>query len=80
MTDQPIHLTLTGYWAGVTLCGVPRTADGLYTHAMYAPLANPAWRVKCCPACVASWGYDDDDPGDHGQMDLFPGHTAAGDN
>jgi hypothetical protein len=61
------HLTLTGYYAGQTLCGARKEFDAStgqlkeqYLHAMYAPIerlaANelPNWQ-PLCPACKKEW-------------------------
>ena len=51
------HLTLTGYYAGQTLCGASRTLTDDYYHAIYAPdviLDSP----EMCPICKGLWLND----------------------
>jgi hypothetical protein len=55
------HLTLTGFHAGVVLCGASKeTPNTSYVHAEYAPLGNPAFREKVCVTCLQLWESDDD--------------------
>lgn len=50
-----IHLTQTGPFAGVTLCGASRTEKELqgdrFAHAAYAPIEHP----EICPECRKVW-------------------------
>lgn len=61
------HLTLTGYYAGQTLCGAKKEFDETtgklkdqYLHAAYAPI-DKLKRGECkdfselCPACLKEW-------------------------
>ncbi len=55
-----IHLTMTGYHAGVVICGAKKHehADDEYVHAMYAPqviLDSP----DLCPVCKSYWDNAD---------------------
>lgn len=50
-----LHLTLTGYHAGQTLCGAERVLENAHAHAMWAPLGNPEYRQKVCPECLKVW-------------------------
>ncbi|MCK5017521.1 MAG: hypothetical protein KAS32_10680 [Candidatus Peribacteraceae bacterium] len=52
--NQTTHLTHTGYYAGVTLCGVPRNNTDRYTHAIYADRLNPE-KFTICKKCQAIW-------------------------
>ena len=56
-----MHLTLTGFYAGRTLCGSER--EGEEVHAMYAPLHKEEFRAKVCPECLREYAlsYDDED-------------------
>ncbi len=63
-----IHLTLTGYHAGVPYCNTDRAqareAGDTMVHGIYAPLHKPEYRARCCPACLQVWAdeaYDDTD-------------------
>ena len=59
-----IHITLTGYYAGNTVCGAPRNIEGdRYAH-VGAWLDNPNVADAACPECLAVYndvGGDDDD-------------------
>lgn len=57
----PVHLSETGFNAGRRLC---ESMEGRSVHAMYAPLANPVFRAKCCPACLKVWANQAYDEGD----------------
>lgn len=56
-----MHLTLTGYYAGKTLCGSER--EGEEIHAMYAPLHKEEFRSKVCVECLREYAlsYSDED-------------------
>jgi hypothetical protein len=46
-----IHLTMTGVFAGVSICG--ERADGDEgVHYIYAPIDKPEFRDKVCPKCL----------------------------
>lgn len=52
-----IHLTFTGQYAGMTLCGKERKGD-TFVHAVYAP--KPMMKLpEMCPTCKAIWEGDD---------------------
>lgn len=46
-----VHLTATGIYAGVLLCGKPREAGGRYIHAGY----HEGNRDLVCQECLAYW-------------------------
>jgi hypothetical protein len=48
------HLTLTGYYAGMPICGADSKTDN-DAHAVYAPLALPEYRATRCPACLKAY-------------------------
>ena len=50
-----IHLTFTGFYAGVRFCDKPRDDDEENAHAVSAPLAKPEYRAKCCADCLKLW-------------------------
>lgn len=56
-----MHLTLTGYHAGKTLCGSERESEEI--HAMYAPLHKQEFRDKVCKECLREYAlsYGDED-------------------
>lgn len=56
-----MHLTLTGPYAGQTLCGSER--EGEEVHAMYAPLHKEEFRATVCPNCLREYAlsFDDDE-------------------
>jgi hypothetical protein len=46
-----VHLTMTGVFAGVSICG--ERADGDEgVHYIYAPIDKPEFREKVCPQCL----------------------------
>ena len=55
--DRPIHLTLTGYYAGVPLCGVNKfkaiERGDDFMHVVFAPLDN--LDLYFCPECISIW-------------------------
>lgn len=55
-----MHLTLTGFHAGKTLCGSERV--GGEVHAMYAPLDKEEFRNQVCPDCLKEYAlsYEDE--------------------
>lgn len=57
------HLTLTGFYAGETLCGTPRNNEDTYTHAVYSPLHKQEFRAKCCKECLKVYleSYEEDE-------------------
>ena len=66
-TAELFHLTLTGYYAGRTLCGIDREdarAKGhTFSHAAYTSderVDSPA----CCPRCREVWRDDSEDEGE----------------
>ena len=63
-----IHLTHTGYHAGIKLCrgfrGSEGIADTRHVHATYCPIDKQEFRVQCCPICLsvyAATAYDETD-------------------
>ena len=56
-----MHLTLTGFYAGRTLCGSEREGEEL--HASFAPLDKEEFRATVCPNCLREYAlsYDDDE-------------------
>ena len=49
------HITLTGYYAGETVCGAPKgIKDDTYAHAGEW-LDNPKCRVDLCTECAKVW-------------------------
>ena len=49
------HITLTGYYAGETVCGAPKGIEGdTYAHAGEW-LDNPKCRVDLCTECAKIW-------------------------
>lgn len=65
-----IHLTLTGVFAGVSICAQRAEGDE-GVHMMFAPLDNAEFRAKVCPACLKEYvgSYTADElvalPADH---------------
>lgn len=50
------HITLTGYHAGVTICGAAKDIEGdTYAHAGEW-LDNPECLAELCPVCARVWG------------------------
>lgn len=69
------HLTLTGYYAGATLCGARKEFDAAtgklkdqYLHATYAPIEKLR-QGQCknftalCPDCYRAWMCECDEDG-----------------
>jgi hypothetical protein len=54
------HLTLTGAFAGVVICGASKSGAGAeFAHAMFADLDDPL----VCQRCLAIWnGAESDTP------------------
>ncbi len=51
------HLTFTGYYAGLPLCGCERVIDNpsiAFYHAVYAPKAVFT-DERLCPDCLKVW-------------------------
>lgn len=46
-----VHLTMTGVFAGVSICGVKAEGD-TGVHYAYAPIDNPQFRATVCPHCL----------------------------
>lgn len=46
-----IHLTMTGVFAGVSICGQRAEGDE-GVHYVYAPIDKPEFREKVCPECL----------------------------
>jgi len=59
-TSQYSHLTLTGYYAGSTLCGNPKNPDKQHYHAAYAP-KFVFTDEHTCPICLQIWNAPDED-------------------
>ena len=61
--NELTHLTFTGYYAGVPICGInkesARLRGDLFVHAVYAPLDNKD--INFCPACMLAWEDAQDD-------------------
>jgi len=53
------HITHTGRWAGLPLCGVKKT-EGHFCHAPYGRLDKFLARVDLCQECKAAWEAEDD--------------------
>ena len=53
--EEIIHLTLTGFNAGQTLCGSSRNERDKYLHANYAPLHREEVRNKTCGKCLKEY-------------------------
>lgn len=53
--SDPKHLSETGCFAGRRLC---QSNEGESVHAVYAPLANPDFRDKCCKQCLKVWASE----------------------
>lgn len=54
------HITLTGYYAGETVCGAPKGVEGdTYAHAGEW-IDNPKCRVDLCKECAEIWDSLDD--------------------
>jgi hypothetical protein len=65
LATRPIlHLTLTGYHAGVPICGADRHAEqargAMFAHATTAPPCAFT-QPKLCPQCKAAWDAAADD-------------------
>lgn len=55
-----VHLTATGFYAGMVLCGKRREPGGKYVHAGYhAAVGN------ICPECQKYWDELDDEKENH---------------
>lgn len=50
-----IHLTMTGIYAGQTICGALREGRDDGVHMIYAPLDKPEFRATVCPACLKAF-------------------------
>lgn len=46
-----VHLTMTGVFAGVSICGVKAEGD-TGVHYAYAPIDNAEFRATVCPQCL----------------------------
>lgn len=46
-----IHLTHTGFYAGVVFCGQPRNESDRYEHPAYSREGAERQRKDMCPAC-----------------------------
>ncbi len=58
MTKEIIHLSFTGPYAGVRLCGVSK-AEG--PHAIHAMFATDEQLAEVCPECKRIWETEDDE-------------------
>lgn len=66
------HLTMTGYYAGLPLCGIDSPLDKAaakergetFVHATYAPVAVFAPDSDLCAKCRAEWDAAADDSND----------------
>jgi hypothetical protein len=56
-----IHLTFTGYYAGVRYCQSSRDDNEQNVHGIYAPLNKPDYRAQCCTDCLKLWDESIDD-------------------
>jgi hypothetical protein len=60
-----IHLTLTGYDAGMPFCGCDKNAEkaswAAFQHVPYSHVAEFMARPEICPACKAEWDAAGDD-------------------
>ena len=66
--EEIIHLTLTGFHAGQTLCGSARNERDKYLHANYAPLHREEVRNQTCEKCLKEYALamielDEEEPG-----------------
>jgi len=59
-SQEYTHLTLTGYYAGRTLCGAAKSPNVAHYHAMYAPLTIINADTTC-PNCREIWNDDTDE-------------------
>lgn len=46
-----VHLTMTGVFAGVSICG-QRAEGDTGVHYIYAPIDKPEFRATVCPECL----------------------------
>lgn len=46
-----VHLTMTGVFAGVSICG-QRAEGDKGAHYIYAPIDTPEFRATVCPECL----------------------------
>jgi len=53
------HITLTGYYAGKTVCGAPRNDNDTYAH-IGAWLDNPEATMDLCPECAEIYNDSED--------------------
>jgi hypothetical protein len=53
------HLTLTGSFAGQTLCGAER--NGAEVHATYCPIDKAEFRAETCQHCLMEYAMSFDD-------------------
>lgn len=49
-----VHLTMTGVFAGVSICAQRAEGDE-GVHMMYAPLNSAEFRATVCPACLKEY-------------------------
>jgi len=55
------HITLTGYYAGETVCGAPKNIEG-HSYAHVGDwIDNPKCRAELCPKCAEIWDDVEDD-------------------
>lgn len=53
-----MHRTLTGYNAGMVLCGAAKTSEHVFWHAAYCSEKQMS-SAEMCAACKAIWTAED---------------------
>ena len=65
MIKRVIHLTLTGFNAGLPLCTVNKAEakeqGHEFSHAMYTPTTSHHVRPYICPECLELWEDESED-------------------